>query len=63
MPSSDGSDDFVWIGSPGEGLGFLIVLGEVAIDGGLEIDDRVEDAALETAFGEPGEEALHGIEP
>jgi hypothetical protein len=52
----------VWIGGPGEGLGLLVVVGDDAIDGGLEIDDAFEDAALETAPGENGEEALDSVE-
>jgi hypothetical protein len=61
MPTIGGGDDFVWIGGPCEGLWFFIVLGEEAVDGGLQIDKRMEDAALETALGELGEEALHGV--
>src|SRR5882724_7195652 len=33
------------------------------MDGGFEILDRPEDAALEALFGEPCEEPLDGIEP
>ena len=40
-------------------VGFL----QEAVDGGLEIDDRAEDAAFEAAFGQFGEEALDRIEP
>jgi hypothetical protein len=36
---------------------------EEAVDGGLEIDDRTEDAAFEAALGQFGEEALDRIEP
>jgi len=32
------------------------VVGDEAIDGGLEIDDAFEDAALEAPLGEDGEE-------
>ena len=39
------------------------MLGEEAVDGGLEVDERAEDAALEAAPGELGEEALDGVEP
>ena len=42
----DGGDDFVWIGGPGEGLRFLIVLFEEAVDRGLQVGDRSKDAAL-----------------
>src|SRR6266699_1563403 len=46
-----------------EGLGVDVVLIEVAFDGGLEVDDRFEDAALEASPSEGGEEGLDGIEP
>jgi hypothetical protein len=36
---------------PDEGLGIVVVLGDVAIDGGLEVDDRVEAAAPESVGG------------
>ena len=36
MPAPDGGDDFVWIGGPGEGQRFLIVLFEEAVDRGLQ---------------------------
>ena len=51
------------IGSPDEGLWLLVVVGDEAIDGGLEIDDAFEDAALEAPLGEDGEETLDGVEP
>src|SRR5260221_6325847 len=41
----------------------MVGLGDEAVDGGLEVDDRAKDAALEAAAGEFGEEALDGIEP
>ena len=46
-PSLDGSDDFVWIGGPDEGLGIMVGLGDETVDGGLELDEGAEDAALE----------------
>src|SRR5271166_448871 len=36
---------------------------DVAVNGGLEIDDALEDASLEAPLGEDSEEALDGIEP
>ena len=63
MPAPDGSDDFVGIGGPGEGLGVIVGFAQEGVDGGLEIDDRSEHAAFEAALAELGEEALHGIEP
>src|SRR5512132_494179 len=41
----------------------MIGLFDEAVDRSLELDDRAEDAALETALGELGEEALDGVEP
>ena len=40
-----------------------VVFGQVAVDGGLQVDERMEDAATEAAAGELGEEALDRIEP
>ena len=40
-----------------------VVFADEPIDGGLEIDDGMEDAVLEPAPGQFGEEALDGIEP
>jgi hypothetical protein len=36
---------------------------EESVDGGLKIDDRSEDAALEATLGQYREEALGGVEP
>ncbi len=47
VPPSDSGDDFVGILCPDEGLRIVVGVFEEAVDGGLEIDDRVEDAALE----------------
>jgi len=63
VPTARGGDDLVGIGSPGEGLGLLVVGGDEAVDGGLEVYDALEDAAPEPAFGEYGEEALDRVEP
>ena len=52
MPASDSGDDFVGILCPDEGLRTVVGVFEEAVDGGLEIDDRVEDAALETLLCE-----------
>ena len=63
VPSFHGSNDFVWICDPGKGFGVFVGFGDEAIDGGLEIDERVEDAAFEPPSCEFGEEALDGVEP
>ena len=50
-------------GDPLEWLGLGVVIVEEAVDGGLEVDDGAEDAALEAALGQDGEETLDSIEP
>jgi hypothetical protein len=52
VPAPDGSDDFVGIGGPAEGFWIIVGLGEEAVDGGLEFDDRAEYAALEATPGQ-----------
>lgn len=63
MPAFDGGDDPVWVGGPSEGLGVGVLLGDETVDGGLEVDERVECAALQAPPGELGEEAFDGVEP
>ena len=48
---------------PDEGFGAGIVLGEIGIDGGLQVGDRVEDAAADALPGHLGKEVLDGVEP
>ena len=63
-PSISGLDDFVGIGGPCEGFRFcFVVLGDEAVDGGLQVDDGLEDAVSEPSPGQFGEEALDGVEP
>jgi len=40
-------DDFLGIGGPSEGLWLLVGFPEDAVDGGLQLDNRAEHAALE----------------
>ena len=63
MPASGGGDDYVGIGGPFEGFGLCIVVIEEAIDGGLKVGHRVEDAAFEPSLGEGCEETFDGVEP
>ena len=63
MPTPDSGDDFVGVRGPCEGLRLLIVLFEEAVDRGLQVCDGSEDAALEPALCESGEEALDRVEP
>ena len=57
MPASDRGDDFVGVGDPLERLGLGVVIFQEAVDRSLEIDQRVEGAAL-WADGWGGEEGL-----
>ena len=48
---------------PEEGFWAGIVVGEIGIDGGLQVDDRAEHAAADALPRHLGEEVLHGVEP
>jgi hypothetical protein len=50
-PSVSCGDDFVGIGFPDEWLGLGIVLGDEAVDGGLQVDDGMERAMLQPPAG------------
>jgi hypothetical protein len=56
-------EDLVRRLGPGERLGVGVVLGDVAVNRGLEIGHRAEDAALEAAPGERREKGLDRIQP
>ena len=51
------------ISSPNEQLRFLVVFSEEVIDGHLGVNDRREDFAFQTPFGQLGELSIGGIEP
>ncbi len=51
-PTADGCEDPLGVGGPGEGSWVGVVLADVAVDGGLQVDDADEHAALEPASGE-----------
>lgn len=51
LPAGDGSEDAIGVGGSDEGLGMFFVLGDVAVDGGLEIDERAEDPTRDAASG------------
>ena len=63
MPSIDVLDDTVGIGGPDEGFGFSVVLAEVAVDRGLQVNKRVEHTAFQAPAGKRGEEGLDRIGP
>ena len=43
LPACDGGEDAFGVCGPGEGLWVFVVLGDVAVDGGLQVDERTED--------------------
>ena len=63
MPSPDGGDDFVWVFGPSKRFGVLISLFDEAVDGGLESDDGVENATLQSAVCQLGEKTFNSIDP
>ena len=62
-PALDGGEDRVGGFGRDERLGFVVGLGDEAVDGGLQFDDRGEDAALEVLPGEPGKPAFDRVPP
>ena len=56
-------DDFIRIGDPVKRFGVFVGFGDEAIDGGLEINEGVEDTTVKPPPGEFGEETFDGIEP
>src|SRR5215203_5717449 len=46
-----------------EGLGVMVGLLDVTIDGALKVEHRAEDAPFQSPLGEGGEEGLHRVEP
>jgi len=63
VPPFNSCDNFVWIGSPCKWFRALVGFGDEAINGGLEIDKRMEDTPVEPPLGEFGEEALDSVGP
>src|SRR5215472_11641423 len=57
-----GQDDLGGFG-PDEGFGAGVVLGEISIDGGLQVDDRAEHTTADALPRHLGEEVLDRVEP
>src|SRR6202158_4119833 len=55
-------EDGGWGCSPDERLGLGIVLGEVAVDGGLQVDERVEAATADASACERREERFDRVQ-
>jgi len=55
-PSVSGGDNLIGVGAPHEWPRFgIVVFGDDAVDGGLQIDDGVKHAVLQPAPGQLGE--------
>ena len=63
LPALHGGEDAFWVGSPDEGFWIGVGLGDEAVDSELQVNDGLEDAALEALARELGEEAFDGVEP
>ena len=63
VPSFDSSDDFIRVGGPGKRFGIFVGFDDEAIDGGLEINEGVEDATVKPPPGKFGEESFDGVKP
>jgi len=46
LPACDGGEDAFGVGGPDEGLWVFVVFGDVTVDGGLRVDERMEDLRL-----------------
>src|SRR5512132_3407702 len=60
---SEAVEDDIGGAGPAEGSGRLVVLGEIAVDRGLQLDDRAEHAALQPSAGEHRKEGLDRVQP
>jgi hypothetical protein len=54
LPTFDSGEDPFWIGRPNEGFGVCVGIGDEAVDGELQVDDQLENAALEPLARELG---------
>ena len=63
LPPFDSGEHAFWVCGPDEGFGIEVCLGDEAVDGDLQINDRSEHAALEALARELGEEAFDRVEP
>ena len=63
VPVLNGCEDAFWAGGPGEWLGIGFGIDDEAVDGELQVNDRLEDAALKALALELREDAFHGVKP
>ena len=63
VPAFDGGDDFFRVCGPDEGFWRFVCLLDEVLDGGHQLDEGFEDAALQPLAGKLGEVAFDGVEP
>ena len=63
MPSGCSGDYLVRVSLPVESLLVGVVVCDVSVDGGMQIDDADEGSAFEVSLGQRGEETLHRVQP
>jgi hypothetical protein len=56
LPAFDSGEHAFWVGGPHEGFGICVCLCDEAVDGELQINDRLEHAALEAPARELGKQ-------
>jgi hypothetical protein len=56
-------EDLIGALGPAEGHRVVVVLGEITVDCGLQVDDRAEHATFEPPAGEGREERLDRVQP
>ena len=62
-PAVDGGENGIGGFGPDKRLGLVVGFSDEAVDGGLKLDNRCEDAAFEALPGELGKQAFDGIGP
>ena len=62
-PAVDGGKNGIGGFGPDEWLRLVVGFSDEAVDGGLKLDDRSEDAAFEPVSGELGKQAFNRIGP
>ena len=62
-PTPDSGEDGVGGFGLDEGLRLVVGFGDEAVDGGLQLDDRGEDTALERLLGEFGKPTFDRVGP
>jgi hypothetical protein len=63
VPAIDLFDDAFEIGGPEERFGLTVVLADVSVDRRLQVDERMEDTALQSPACDGGKKAFDRVGP